>query len=92
MARAGNYEEALNNAKRVKAMIERQVKTEEQRRLFDIFMKEFREISLALESAMASERGEDSHSAFSRTENRSDMVACKLYGHKQAKAEGCCIQ
>lgn len=92
MARAGHYEEALGNARRVKAMIEEQVKTEEQRKLFDIFMREYREINAALENAMAAESGQESRSAFSRTENRSDYVAQKLYSHKAAKAEGCTIQ
>lgn len=92
MARAGNYEEALNNARRVKEMIEGQVRTEEQKALFGIFMREYEEITAALDSAMAEERGADARSAFARTENRSDHVAHKLYSHKVAKSEGCLVQ
>jgi len=92
MARAGDYEEALQNARRVKTMIEGQVKTAEERRLLDIFMNEFKDINAALGGAIESERGNaDAQSASARSENRSDLVAQRLYSHKQAQSEACSV-
>jgi len=92
MAKAGDYEEALQNARRVKVMIEGQVKTAEQKRLFDIFMSEYKQINAALESAISAEGGNaDARSAGARSEHRTDFVAQRLYSHKAAKSEACLV-
>jgi len=92
MARHGDYEGALKNAVNVKDLIERRIKTEEDKVLWDIFMREFEDISSTLNANMEKERKEGLKGSVDRTSNRSDYTAKKLYNYSSANQAGCVVQ
>jgi len=91
MARHGDYEGALKNAVNVKNLIERRIKTEEDKVLWNIFMREFEDISTTLNANMEKEKKEGLKGK-DRTSIRSDYTAKKLYNYSSANQAGCVVQ
>jgi len=93
MARAGNYEMALANAEAVKELINRQITTGDQKKLWDIFLREFEDIHQALSRAIQTERETGkSGSSSERSQLREDYTAKKLYNYSGSSKAGCLVQ
>jgi hypothetical protein len=93
LAQNGDYEAALANATLVKDMVARAKKTDENALLFQIFMKEYQEISAELGVAIDRERLEGLGSTLEdRKSARTDFAAKKLYNYKAAEKNACSIQ
>jgi len=93
LAQNGDYEAALDNATQVKEMVERAKKTEENTLLYQIFIKEYEEISAELGNTISRENQEGLGTTLEdRKSARTDSAAKKLYNYKAADKAACLIQ